>query len=196
MVAVRRAGARWPEAVSAAQKEIEATNARIEKEWERLRAADAGLPEGELRLDAGGWAVPEWEGRAENRPHWAARLLGDDYNRQVERLIWRINAVMRGLDVICQWLDAVMARLPEGLNLRDEEVKAVLNSLSPSVEDIEYLILETADHIREIKGLIHGIKHPLRRAFGRVLILSAVLTFSSGVGVGLAFLGNWIGKMV
>ena len=194
MSAVNALGARWPEAVVDTQREIEATNARIEKEWDRLRAADAGLPERRPRLDAGGLEVEAGEGPRAIRPRWLARRLAEDYEWQVEAVRLRTNAIRLRLEVIGRWLDRVMERLPEGPGLRDEDVVAVLSSVSPSVEEVAALFEEIQDNIREIRSLIRGIKHPVRRAAGRILRALMFCAAGALLGAGLAVLADWIDK--
>ena len=185
----------WLAEAAEVQALIEATNARIAMEWGRLRAAGAGLPERCPRLETGGLAVDAGEGRAKAGSPLLLWWLAGIYEMEVGSIKQCLSAIKWRLDAIMRWIDTVVARLPDGPDLREEEVVAVLRSVRPSIDRIEGLFQEIREYLIKVNRHIRQMNRIWQRAAGRVLTALMCCAAGAALGTGVAILADWIGKM-
>ena len=178
MVTATAAQGDWLAEAEEVQRRIEDTNALVEKEWGRIREAGAGAAP---RLDAGELAAAG-ASRGKGTPPRVTRWLAGDYDMRAAAIRQCLSAIKWRLNIIIQWMDTVMARLPEGLDLRDEEVAGVLRSVRPSLDEVEALFQEIEGYLSEVNRLVQQMNRLWFSAVGRVLMGLAALALGVGAG--------------
>ena len=160
------------------QKQKEATNAFVEKEWKWIREAGAdAVPEEAPRIDGGDWHIEE-DGRWLETANW-----------RVEAVAWRLEAVWRRLEIIRQWITDARAFI----EANPGDKGAFVREFGPLLPEIKALAQECRDYLDEIEGLLGELKAGRFRR----LKLIGLAVFASAAALALGYvaggyLAGWV----
>ena len=170
----------WLTMAVATQKQIESTNARMQKEWVKISGTDSYVVEGTRYLDASDWKVGN-------------KAVGAR-DRRVASILWRLDAIVWRLSIINNWLDTVTERLYPEKSDDEGTVRGILLDVKPSLEEIGIIFHEIRAFISQVKALIKELRYSWVRwgIIGFFFLSGTVGAGALGVAIG-SLIANWAG---
>ena len=169
----------WLTTALTTRERIESTNARVQEEWQNIRAADPHILGGNQHIDASDWEVGK-------------KAVGTK-DRRVASILWRLDAIVWRLNIINNWLDAIIGRLSDDKSDGKGNVRDVLLGIKPSVEEIGVIFQEIKGYIFQVRDLIKEIRNSWRR-YAVIFLLGLIATVGAaaiGVAIG-SQITNWV----